>query len=228
MIGSFRSDFFSHMKKTRFIFDLDGTLYPYKGGSDFATSDFYRAIKKNIFSFLEHNLSIPATDVEATYQRIKQQYGGHVSLGIEQEFSIPRARFFEATWRLEPERYIDFNPDAHVVLSALSGHAAVLTEAPRVWAQSALEFLGVYEYVQNCLFTGEPDIRKPSAEVFLQVRETLGVSSSEIYSVGDQEESDILRAKEAGLRTIRIGGDKTAADFHIRRLRDLLDLPIDF
>lgn len=216
------------MPTARFIFDLDGTLYPYKGASDFATSDFYRAIKKNIFSFLEHDLSIPATDVEATYRRIKQQYGGHVSLGIEQEFNVPRARFFDATWRLAPERYIDFNPDAHVVLSALSGRAAILTEAPRVWAQRALEFLGVYEYVQDYLFTGEPDIRKPSPEAFLQVRDALGVAPHEMYSVGDQEESDILCAKEAGLKTIRLGGEATAADFHIQRLRDLLNLPIDF
>ncbi len=216
------------MPKARFIFDLDGTLYPYKGRSDFASSDFYRAIKQNIFSFLENELSIPTADVEATYRRINHQYDGHISLGIEREFQVPRARFFDATWRLAPERYIDANPDAQIVLSKLFGRAAVLTEAPRVWAQSALEFLGVYEFVQDLLFTGEPDIRKPSAEAFLQVQDALRVSPSEIYSVGDQEESDILCAKEAGLKTIRIGGDNTAADFHIQHLRDLLDLQIDF
>ena len=125
------------MKKPAFIFDLDGTLYQYKGGPTFATSSFYADIKSNIYSFFEANLDIPRSDIEREYRRLKQKYEGHTSLAVEKEFGIDRYTYFERTWNVSPEKYIEKNDDAHAVLSKLQGRAAILTEAPRVWAQAA-------------------------------------------------------------------------------------------
>lgn len=215
------------MPQTKFIFDLDGTLYRYKGGPTFATSEFYADIKRNIFEFLERELAVPSERVQETYDRLKREYEGHVSLAVEKEFGVDRARYFAATWNVPPEKYIEPNDDARAVLSALSGRCAVLTEAPRVWAEAALRFLGAYEFVEDTLFTGEPDIRKPSVEAFKLVGAALGGPFDSIYSVGDQEESDIVLARAAGMKTIRVGGEETSADFQVKNVREVLDLPID-
>lgn len=215
------------MPQSKFIFDLDGTLYRYKGGLTFATSQFYADIKRNIFAFFENELAVPADRVPETYDRLKRDYNGHVSLAVEKEFGVGRARYFVATWNVPPEKYIEPNDDARAVLSALEGRVAVLTEAPRVWAEAALRFLNVYEFVQDTLFTGEPDVRKPSVEAFQQVGAALGVPFESIYSVGDQEESDIVLARSAGMRTIRVGGGETSADFKVANVREILDLSVD-
>lgn len=215
------------MPQTKFIFDLDGTLYRFKGGPAFATSEFYADIKRNIFAYFETELKIAPEKVQETYDRLKREYRGHVSLAVEKEFGVDRAAYFAATWNVPPEKYIEKNDDAHAVLSVLSGRCAILTEAPRVWAEAALRYLNVYEFVKDTLFTGEPDLRKPSAEAFVQVGAALGGPFDSIYSVGDQEESDIVLARAAGMKTIRVGGGETSADFQVKNIREVLGLPID-
>ncbi len=212
------------MPRPKFIFDLDGTLYRYKGGPTFATSEFYADIKRNIFAYFETELGIAPEKVSETYDRLKREYGGHVSLAVEKEFGVERMTYFAATWNVPPEKYIEPNDDARAVLSALAGRCAVLTEAPSVWAEAALRFLNVYEFVQDTLFTGELDIRKPSAEAFLQVGAALGGPLGAMYSVGDQEESDIVLARAAGMKTIRVGGEETSADFQVGNVREILNL----
>lgn len=215
------------MLQGKYIFDLDGTLYRYKGGPTFATSEFYADIKRNIFAFLENDLAVSADEVAATYDRLKREYRGHVSLAIEKEYGVDRARYFAATWNVPPEKYIEPNDDARAVLSACAGRVAVLTEAPRVWAEAALRFLNAYEFVRETLFTGEPDTRKPSAEAFQLAAAALGGPLGSIYSVGDQEESDIVLARAAGLRTIRVGTGETSADFQVENIRQVLVLGVD-
>jgi len=212
------------MSRPKFIFDLDGTLYRYKGGPTFATSEFYAEIKRNIFRFLEQEIQIPTQHVMETYDCLKQTWDGHVSLGVEKEYGVDRRRYFASTWDVSPEKYIEPNDDARAVLSVLQGRCAVLTEAPRVWAESALRFLNVYEFVKDALFTGEPDIRKPSVGAFEMVGTTLGVPFDSIFSVGDQEESDIILAHRAGMRAIRVGGKNTEADFSVSNVREILTL----
>ncbi|OGL95808.1 hypothetical protein A2348_00255 [Candidatus Uhrbacteria bacterium RIFOXYB12_FULL_58_10] len=215
------------MPQSKFIFDLDGTLYRYKGASTFATSEFHVDIKRNIFAFFKRELNVTAEKAQETYDRLKRDYHGHISLAVEKEFGMDRAAYFAATWNVSPEKYIEPNDDARVVLAMLVGRCAVLTEAPRVWAEAALRYLNVYESVKDTLFTGEPDVRKPSVEAFRQVAAALGGPLDAIYSVGDQEESDIVLARAAGMRTIRVGTEETSADFQVGNVRGILDLPID-
>jgi FMN phosphatase YigB (HAD superfamily) len=183
--------------------------------------ELYRYIAKEVygkytFEMGEHTVDFAEEWAEVDFSSV-----------IEKEFGVDRATYFAATWNVSPEKYIEPNDDARAVLSALEGRCAVLTEAPRVWAEAALRFLNVYELVQDMLFTGEPDIRKPSIEVFNQVGTVLGGPFDSIYSVGDQEESDIIFARAAGMKTIMVGDEETSADFCVRNVQEILGLPID-
>lgn len=205
----------------KFIFDLDGTLYRFKNNTTFSTSSFYTDIKKNIFSFLASDIGIPLEQLEETFTKLKQDYGEQISIAVEKEFGIDRARYFFQTWNLDPQQYIDPTNEPRIMLEQVQGNFAILTNAPRIWAERALRFLNVYDLAKDCLFTGEPDVRKPSPEAFQHVGEFLGVPFDHIYSIGDQIHSDILPPKSLGMKTVFIGKEAEEADYCISSLSDL-------
>jgi FMN phosphatase YigB (HAD superfamily) len=213
-------------QKNYFIFDMDGTLYKFdKGRSEnFKSSAFYAEIKRNAFVFLAERLGVTLDAAEKEYERIRQKYNGELSLGVEKEHGISRYEYFENTWDLIPGDFICSNYTPAMVFMDLKGRAAVLTSAPRVWAVNALKYLKVYNSVKNALFTGEPDIRKPNPEAFMQIADFFGVPPQRIYSVGDQEKTDIIPAKSLGMKTILIGGKSEIADICLPSMEDFLKM----
>lgn len=205
----------------KFIFDLDGTLYHFKNNATFSTSSFYSDIKKNISSFLLSEVGIAENQLEETISRLKQTYGEQMSIAIEKEFGINREQYFSHTWNLDPQKYIDPTDEPRIILEQLQGDFAILTNAPRIWAEQALRYLNVYDLAKDSLFTGEPDIRKPSPEAFRQVGEFLGVPFEQIYSIGDQIYSDILPPKSLGMKTVLIGTNTDDADYCVESIKDL-------
>ena len=73
-------------------------------------------------------------------------------------------------------------------------------------------------------------LRKPKPEIFALALETLGLSPSEAWFVGDHPEADIIGAKRAGLTGVWITGFHPWPDgqpepsLQIRRLPELIDL----
>ncbi len=214
------------MIENKFIFDLDGTLCRFQGGPDFASSTFFADIRKNIFVFLEEKLRVPKGKVADEYIRIKQKYGEDISLAVEQEFGVGRHVYFEETWRLAPEKYIDQSNGVCEFLNSLRDRYAVLTNAPRVWAEPALRYLGVNDLPDELLFTGESDVRKPAEEAFRIVAYALKAPLERIYSIGDQEVTDIVPAQKVGMKTIRIGTGESVADYIVENVRGITKLGI--
>lgn len=212
----------------KYILDLDGTLYRFKNSATLLTSSFYSDIKKNIFSFLASEVGVAENQLEETFSKLKQTYGEQISIAIEKEFGINREQYFSHTWNLDPQKYIDPTDEPRIVLEHLKGNFAILTNAPMIWAKRALQYLNVYDLTKDLLFTGEPDIRKPSPEAFRQVGEFLQVPFEHIYSVGDQLHSDILPPKSLGMKTILIGAKSDEADYCVESLEEmLLHIPLD-
>ena len=83
-----------------------------------------------------------------------------------------------------------------------------------------MDYLNLGEY-KKALFTGEPDIRKPSELAFKQVCDSLGFSPADCISIGDQIETDILPAKSIGMKTILTKNESPKADFCIKSLDEL-------
>jgi HAD superfamily hydrolase (TIGR01509 family) len=214
------------MKDKYFIFDMDGTLYQFDQGksSNFTGSKFHSDLKLNIYSFLKQKLNLTPEEAVKEYDRIKEIYLTQVSLGFEKEHSIDRYDFFKNTWIFEPSLYINRNPLLPKLFSILSPRIAVLTAAPRVWAEEALKYLGIYEFVKDRLFTGEPDLRKPNPQIFVKIAKSFGTNPENVYSIGDQEHSDIIPAKEIGMKTIIVGSKSEHADYQISTINELLSL----
>lgn len=205
------------------IFDMDGTLYQFPNGTTFSSSPLGEAVKENVTSFIAEEFKLQDDEARLKYRELQMQYDGEMSLGLEQEFGIDRMSFFEETWGIDPENVIVPEPNLKDELAQLSIRCALLTSAPRVWATRVLGYIDVINIFDDLIFTGEPDIRKPNPEVFRAIAKILGLDANQIVSIGDQEYSDIIPAKEVGMRTVRIGKNvQTDADFIAPNVRSAL------
>lgn len=214
-------------EKHNFIFDMDGTLYAFnKGkGGGFTSSQFYSDVKSNVYRLLTTRLGIGNSEAETEYERIKEKYSGEVSLGVEGEHGIDRYDFFENTWNLNPEEYIEKDEELSKALSEFKGRVALLTAAPRIWALNVLSHLNLENVFENRVYTGEPNERKPNPIVFQRIADDFEMQSSKIFSIGDQEASDIIPAKSIGMKTILIGSSPTSkADYQVRNARHAIRL----
>ncbi|MFQ5933906.1 MAG: HAD family hydrolase [Dehalococcoidia bacterium] len=65
--------------------------------------------------------------------------------------------------------------------------------------------LGVARYLRVLTFSDEEELAKPSPGVFLKTLRALRVSAEAAVHVGDRPETDILGAKEVGMKAVLIG-----------------------
>lgn len=199
-----------------FIFDMDGTLYQFdKGQGDiFTSSQFSRDLENNIYNYFVTIKGISADEAISEYDRIKAIYKGEMSLGVEREYGIDRYEYFRNTWNLKPEEYIEKDTELPRTLEKIRGRMALLTAAPRIWAGNVLAYLDIENVFEGNIYSGELDVRKPNPLIFLRIANDLNVPPTNIFSIGDQEYSDIIPAKSIGMKTIRIGSsDDTVADY---------------
>ena len=203
-----------------FIFDMDGTLYDFDS-SDFKSSKFYNDAKGKIYEFFMRRFDLLFEESKEMFEELNKSYNGEVSIGVEKEYGIDRYAYFAETFgHMKPEDYIRKNPEVKKLFEDINGKAAILTAAPRVWAEKVLRYLDVYELVKDALFTGEPDTRKPDIMAFQEIVDFFGVPPKQIYSIGDQEHSDILPAKNLGMKTIIVGKSRKA-DLEARSFNDV-------
>ncbi|MCD8507552.1 HAD family hydrolase [Candidatus Woesebacteria bacterium] len=198
------------------IFDMDGTLYAFDDNEEsaFASSQFGQCIRANILSFLQKQCALSANDAEKKYLELQKQYAGHISLACEKELGVSRNEYFAATWNVPAERFLQYNDSLAQLLSGLSVRAGLLTAAPQVWTEKVLDFLQIRSLFGEAIFTGESDLRKPNPAAFLQLAQYWNLEPKAILAIGDQEQSDILPAKEIGMKTLRIAKHaQTQADF---------------
>lgn len=206
---------------------MDGTLYRFdKGqGRSFTASRLYTDLRSNAYAFFMDRRGLSKDRAVTEYERIKEKYDGEVSLGVEQEYGIDRYDYFANTWNLNPERYIEKDTDLPEMLGQMKGKVALLTAAPRVWATNVLAYLGVADMFENRVYTGEPDVRKPNPLVFQKIADNFAVSPSNVFSIGDQEYSDIIPARNIGMKTVLIGSSQnTAADYQATDVKLAINL----
>ena len=201
----------------KYIFDMDGTLYSL--GGTYLTSPLFIEIHSRIDSFIQKQLGLNSTEVSLEKERLMNIYGEHLSIALEKEHGIDRMLFFNTLWDVEVEKFVPKNPALKELFSRLNGNVAILTNAPRIWADKVLKHLEIFDLVNPLIFTGEGDVRKPNPQQFIQVCQALDVEAKNVCSIGDQEESDIIPAKKLGMKTV-IVGKSNHADFEIDSIAD--------
>lgn len=211
--------------KKSIIFDMDGTLYAFRGGS-FKKSGIHKKILHNASLYIASHLAIPKKDADTILGKIVKKYGEDISIGLEKEYNLPRNDYFETTWDIDPKKFV--KPDARLkrTLSALSRAKFaffLVSDAPHVWIEAVLNELGITRYFQNRIFSGEGNKRKGFGNAFRNVIKQRSLNPKSCIAIGDQENTDIIPAKKLGMKTVRVSNRKveSQADLLIRNINEI-------
>jgi putative hydrolase of the HAD superfamily len=85
----------------------------------------------------------------------------------------------------------------------------------------------ILDYFALTVFSDEIGWAKPNTEIFNYTLKHLGVNNNEAAHVGDDEITDIMGAKKAGMKTVWLAPERETdelADYHIQRIREITDI----
>ena len=106
---------------------------------------------------------------------------------------------------------------------------AVVSDAQSAYAIPELRAVGLYEYFDPIIISGDYGYRKPDARLFQAALHRLKVSPDQAIFVGDDRYRDVFGAQQLGMKTVwfcnnRVGGQPNDAepDYIIYQFGELL------
>lgn len=212
-------------KKQLIIFDLDGTLYKFRGGS-YKRSLLQKRVLDNAKKYIADKLRSDIAEAQKILTKIQKQYGEDTSIGLEKELGIDRYDYFNAVWDIPAHGIVKKERGLREALLALKReyNLVLLSDAPQVWINNALNELGLKDVFCDNIFSGEGNSRKGLGNAFSNIVKKLGTSPRSCVAIGDQESTDIIPAAKLGMRTIFVHRTKRSkvADVNIKSIMRLL------
>lgn len=210
--------------KKYIIFDLDGTLYKFKGGS-FDKSPLKKIIKKNSRKFIAEQLQINDLKADSILKNIIKTYKEEISIGLEKKCGLNRFKYFNTVWNIPAENLVKYNSQTRSILNLLRKKYVLIlvSDAPQIWIQNVIKVLKIKNIFKNKIFSGESDTRKGLGNAFKYIIKKTGGTPKNYIVVGDQEKTDIQPAKKIGMTTIFINKNKTSkiANYNISEFKKI-------
>ena len=85
---------------------------------------------------------------------------------------------------------------------------AVVTDAQSAWARGELHKVGLLDYFDPIVVSGDHGFRKPDRRLFQLALDGLGVAAEHVLYVGNDMYRDIYGAREAGMQTVLFDSDQ--------------------
>jgi putative hydrolase of the HAD superfamily len=108
---------------------------------------------------------------------------------------------------------------------------AVVTDAQSAYARAELHKVGLLDYFDPIVVSGDHGYRKPERRLFQLALDQMGVAAEHALYVGNDMHRDIFGAQQAGMTTVMVESDQGAhvhldcvPDYTITDLRDLLTI----
>lgn len=202
------------------ILDMDGTIYNYKQGS-YSKSSLKKTVLVNAKAFIMIKLKITGAEAEKILNNIVLEHGEHISVALEKIFGIDRIEYFNNVWDINPKGLVKQELRLRIFLLELinKGYELVIvSDAPRNWITNVLKYLRIEDIFEGKIFSGESDNRKAFGNVFNNLIKKLNYQPKDCIIVGDQEETEIIPAKESGVTSVFVHKQKVSklADFSIK------------
>jgi putative hydrolase of the HAD superfamily len=130
-------------------------------------------------------------------------------------------------------RRLRLYPHVREVLDVLRDRypLALVTDAQSAYARGELHKVGLLDYFDPIVVSGDHGFRKPDRRLFQLALDGMGVAAENALYVGNDMHRDIYGAREAGMTTVMFesGQGKSAhldcvPDYRITDLRDLLKI----
>lgn len=211
------------MKFRGIVFDINGTLVDIL--TDEGRDDIYRTLS-NLLDYQGISLD-PETIRELYFQLNKEQrrtseeehpefdavaifrdiIARHATtftrqLPAEKSAALPRlcAEVFRAASRLKLELY----PGVEAVLAGLRDQyqLAAVSDGQSAWAVPELRAVGLSEYFNPVIVSGDLGYRKPDPRIFEAALAGMGLTAPEVLFVGNDMYRDVFGAHRLGLKTV--------------------------
>jgi putative hydrolase of the HAD superfamily len=130
-------------------------------------------------------------------------------------------------------RRLKLYPHVLEVLDVLRAEVplAVVTDAQSSYARAELHKVGLLEYFDPVVVSGDHGFRKPDPRLFERALARLGAPAAQVLYVGNDMYRDIWGAREVGLTTVMVDSPQGTKhhgdcrpDYTITDLRDLLKI----
>ena len=217
------------MNKKILIFDLDGTLYKLSGGS-YKKSILKKMVHSNIIKYISKKLTINKKEAIQILKAVENKYNEKISIGLEAEYNLDRYDYFNFVWNISTKNIVRKNENLRTMLLELNKKytLVLLSDAPKIWIYNVLDKLNIYDLFEKNIFSGESNFRKEFNNGFSNVLNKMKLKSINCFSIGDQENSDIIEAKKLGIKTIYVNKTKKSkvADINIKSIDNLIDILI--
>jgi putative hydrolase of the HAD superfamily len=124
-------------------------------------------------------------------------------------------------------------PHVRAVLNVLRAHfpLALVTDAQSAYARGELHRVGLLEYFDPIVVSGDHGFRKPDRRLFQLALDGLGVAAEHTLYIGNDMHRDVFGAREAGMATVMFDSDQgtkhyrdCVPDYTITDWRDLLKI----
>lgn len=182
------------------IFDMDGTLYRLDGPEGkFHGSSLQRAVYANTISFIQSQESCTQEQALSVLEEAKLN-GIGISAALASKYGITRDQYFDRAWDIEPKGIVCDWEKSTQVIQQIMVPTILLTAAPRAWQKNACGFMGLEANKFVEIYTGE--MFNTKSDIFEQIAKKY--IPSRVLSVGDQEDTDIIPARDLGMNTLLV------------------------
>ena len=231
------------------IFDINGTLIDietdermeqaYRAIAHFLTYqgitlhrwevlDLYFQIMKE--QFARSTEIYPEFDVVAVWREVLARQGSDFTRSLPPRKLQQLPLFLAELQRGISRKRLVLFPQVLEVLNQLKEQylLAVVSDAQSAWALPELRAVGLHEYFDPVIISGDYGFRKPDARLFQKALDLLHVSPEQAIFVGNECYRDIFGARQLGMKTILFRHtqdttrpNETEPDYIIREFAEL-------
>jgi putative hydrolase of the HAD superfamily len=211
------------------FFDLDETLYDREALVHELVAGQYGAFARELPGISRDHFVSRVLEMDDHGDGDKAQ--GYRRLVAGWQLNLDLADRLCADFWSNYDRHCSLPADTETTLQVLRSHGkrlGVITNGGTERQRSKLAALGLLDIFDVVLISEAEGVRKPSPEIFRRALERCSVEAGESVFVGDNPETDIEGARNAGLRPIwkHVSYRRPVADdvVTVRRLADILPM----
>jgi putative hydrolase of the HAD superfamily len=175
----------------------------------------------------------PEFDAVAIWRAIIEENASDFTRRLAPEKLEQLPLFLAEMYRGISRRKLKLYPFVREMLDALRGELpmALVTDAQSAYALGELHQVGILDYFDPIVVSGDHGYRKPDRRLFQLAIDALGVPAEHTLYVGNDMHRDIYGAREAGMQTVMFDSEQgtkehgdCVPDHRITDFRDLLTL----
>jgi putative hydrolase of the HAD superfamily len=152
----------------------------------------------------------PEFDSVAIWRTIVERYASDFTKSLPDEKLAQIPLFLAELYRGVSRRRLRLYPYVREVLEALQPHVrlALVTDAQSAYARAELYQVGLLQYFDPIIVSGDYGFRKPDRRLFQLALDGMGVRAQDAIYVGNDMHRDVFGACAAGMRTVMFDSDQ--------------------